>query len=88
MSTPDPELDRVRRAFDGVYRRISTVTTDADFEDELSNLLCQLYRLGGAGQEAVGPEVRSEAGQAEVLQAVTGLQRSPIRSGHDVGADL
>jgi hypothetical protein len=46
MSVPDPNLDRIRRAFDAAFRRMCAATTQADLEDELSNLLHQLYRLG------------------------------------------
>jgi hypothetical protein len=44
--TADPRLDRVRRAFDAAFLRMCTAHTVADLEDELSNLLHQLYRLG------------------------------------------
>jgi hypothetical protein len=46
MPTADPRLDRVRRAFDAAFRRMCAAPTVADLEDELSNLLHQLYRLG------------------------------------------
>ena len=57
MTTPDPppgaptpapdlQLDRVRRAFDAAFRRMCAAPTVADLEDELSNVLHQLYRLG------------------------------------------
>jgi hypothetical protein len=44
--TADPRLDRVRRAFDAAFLRMCAAATVADLEDELSNLLQQLYRLG------------------------------------------
>jgi hypothetical protein len=44
--TSDQELERVRRAFDGALRRMCAAPTVADLEDELSNMLHQLYRLG------------------------------------------
>jgi hypothetical protein len=46
MSTPDPELDRVRRAFDAAFQRMRAASTVGDHEDELSNLLQHLYKLG------------------------------------------
>jgi hypothetical protein len=44
--TADPQLDRVRRAFDAAFLRMCAAPTVADLEDELSNLLHQLHRLG------------------------------------------
>jgi hypothetical protein len=46
MSTPDPELDRIRRAFDAAFQRMRVASTVGDHEDELSNLLQHLYKLG------------------------------------------
>jgi hypothetical protein len=46
MPTPDPELDRVRRAFDAAFQRMRAASTVGDHEDELSNLLQHLYKLG------------------------------------------
>jgi hypothetical protein len=45
FGAPTPEA-RVRRAFDSAVRRMSVATTVADLEDELSNMLHHLYRLG------------------------------------------
>jgi hypothetical protein len=45
MTTSDPELDRVRRAFDRTFARMSAATTDDDVEDELTCALHHLYRL-------------------------------------------
>ncbi len=47
MSIPDPDLQltAVRRAFDAAFGRMATDSYPGQFEDELSNLLCQLYRL-------------------------------------------
>jgi hypothetical protein len=50
MSTPDPQLERVRRAFDSAFRRMCAASTEDDIEDELSNLLCHLYRLNELGK--------------------------------------
>lgn len=56
MSTPDPQLDRVRRAFDSAFRRMCAASTEADVEDELSNLLCHLYRLNELGKNRLGKD--------------------------------
>jgi hypothetical protein len=53
--TADPRLDRVRRAFDAAFLRMCTAHTVADLEDELSNLLHQLYRLGELCRWRLGP---------------------------------
>src|SRR5919108_4850200 len=50
----DPRLDRVRRAFDAAFLRMCAAPTVADLEDELSNLLHQLYRLGELGRWRLG----------------------------------
>jgi hypothetical protein len=42
----DPELDSRRRAFDAVVRRMRTDATQAHLDDDLGNLLHQLYKLG------------------------------------------
>lgn len=42
----DPKLERVRRAFDAAAQRLRVATTQAEVEDELSNMLHHLYRLG------------------------------------------
>jgi len=42
----DPKLTRVRRAFDAAAQRLQAATTQAEVEDELSNMLHHLYRLG------------------------------------------
>jgi hypothetical protein len=56
MSTPDPQLDRVRRAFDSAFRRMCAASTEADVEDELSNLLCHLYRLNELGKNRLSKD--------------------------------
>ena len=45
MPTPDPQLTRVIRAFDAAFLRMCQATTVEQLEDELSNMLHQLYRL-------------------------------------------
>jgi hypothetical protein len=44
--TVDSKLERVRRAFDAAADRLRAATTQAEVEDELSNMLHHLYRLG------------------------------------------
>jgi hypothetical protein len=46
MTTPDPELDSRRRAFDAVLQRMRADATQAHLNDDLGNLLQQLYKLG------------------------------------------
>lgn len=46
LSHPDPELDRIRLAFDAAFQRMCEAATEADLTSELSNVLNQLYRLG------------------------------------------
>jgi hypothetical protein len=46
MAVADPELDRIRRAFDAAFQRMRVASTVGDHEDELSNLLQHLYKLG------------------------------------------
>lgn len=65
MSAPDPQLDRVRRAFNAAFQRMGIATTDADFEDELSNVLCQLYRLGELGKKRSIEKLGEKLGKAE-----------------------
>jgi len=57
MSTPDPELDRIGRAFDRAFRRICEATTPADAEDEFSNTLGHLYRLNELGKNRLGKDM-------------------------------
>jgi hypothetical protein len=45
---------RVRRAFEAAWGRMVGATTVEDAEDELSNLLCQLYRLGELAKRTIG----------------------------------
>ena len=42
----DPELESRRRAFDAVFQRMRTDMVQAHLDDELGNLLHQLYKLG------------------------------------------
>jgi hypothetical protein len=60
--TPDlhekRDRDRVRRAFDAAFRRMCAATTVADLEDELSNMLHHLYRLGELCRWRLGPPGR------------------------------
>jgi hypothetical protein len=53
--TPDRRRDRVRRAFDAAFLRMSDACIVADLEDELSNLLHHLYRLGELCRWQLGP---------------------------------
>ena len=46
MSTPDPEFDRIVKAFNDSFQRMCAAPTEADLESELSNVLNHLYRLG------------------------------------------
>jgi hypothetical protein len=50
MPTPDPQLDRVRHAFDGTFLRICEATTPADAEEAFSSALDWLYRLNELGK--------------------------------------
>jgi hypothetical protein len=54
MPAPDPQLDRVRRAFDGAFRRICEATTPADAEEAFSSALDWLYRLNELGKQRLG----------------------------------
>jgi hypothetical protein len=53
--TNDQEMVRVRRAFDGAFQRMCAAPAVADLEDELSNMLHQLYRLGELCRWWLGP---------------------------------
>jgi hypothetical protein len=55
--TPDlhEKRDRVRRAFDAAFQRMCAATTVDDVEDELSNLVHHLYRLGELCRWRFGP---------------------------------
>ena len=53
--TTDQELERVRRAFGSAFGRMCAASTVADLEDELSNMLHQLYRLGELCRWRLGP---------------------------------
>lgn len=46
LSHPDPQLDRIKHAFDGAFRRMCQAPSVAELEEELSNMLGHLYRLG------------------------------------------
>src|SRR5215216_1118795 len=56
MSTPDPQLDGIRRAFDTAFRRIISAPTPGDAEDEFSNTLGHLYRLNELGKNRHGKD--------------------------------
>ena len=56
MSTPDPQLDRVRRAFNSAFQRMCAASTIGDLEDELSNMLHHIYRLGELGKARLGEQ--------------------------------
>jgi hypothetical protein len=43
---PSRRAARIVRAFNAAFRRLCEAKSVEDAEDELSNLLCQLYRLG------------------------------------------
>ena len=53
--TTDQELERVRRAFGSAFRRMCAASTVADLENELSNMLHQLHRLGELSRWRLGP---------------------------------
>jgi hypothetical protein len=55
--TPDlhEKRDRVRRAFEAAFQRMCAATTVDVLEDELSNLLHHLYRLGELCRWRLGP---------------------------------
>lgn len=53
---PDLQLDRVRRPFDAAFQRMCAATTQDQLEDELSNLLHQLYRLSELCRKRLGRE--------------------------------
>ena len=55
MSTLGPQLERIRRAFDAAFLRMSVAKTPGDLEDELSNMLHHLYRLGELCRWRLGP---------------------------------
>jgi hypothetical protein len=57
MAVADPQLDRVRRAFDGAFGRICTATTSADAEDAFSSALDWLYRLNELGKRRLRDHV-------------------------------
>jgi hypothetical protein len=44
--SPDPELTSVRRAFDAALQRMCEATDVDTLQDELSNMLHHMYRLG------------------------------------------
>jgi hypothetical protein len=45
---------RIRRAFDAAFRRMCAASNVEDGEDELSNLLCQMYRLHELVEKTLG----------------------------------
>ena len=53
--TTDQELERVRRAFGSAFRRMCAASMVADLENELSNMLHQLHRLGELSRWRLGP---------------------------------
>lgn len=46
LSRPDPQLEQIRHAFGGAFRRMRAAETETELVSELSNQLHQLYRLG------------------------------------------
>jgi hypothetical protein len=54
MPTPNPEFDRIEKAFNDAFRRMCAAPTEADLESELSNLLNHLYRLGELCKRRLG----------------------------------
>ena len=72
MSTPDPQLDRVRRAFDSAFRRMVAASTEADVEDELSNLLCHLYRLNELGKGRLVKKFGEKLGKQKFYASLLG----------------
>ncbi len=45
-ASPDPELTAVRRAFNAAFQRMREANDTGELQDELSNMLHHMYRLG------------------------------------------
>jgi hypothetical protein len=60
MSAPtppaDPDLDRRRQAFDAAFQRMQANAPQAYVDDDLGNLLHQLYKLGEPCQLRLGKQ--------------------------------
>jgi hypothetical protein len=69
---PDPQLDRVCRAFDSALRRMCAASTEADVEGELSNLLCHLYRLNELGKGRLIKEFGEKLGKQKFHTSLLG----------------
>jgi hypothetical protein len=55
MSLADlQQVERIRRPFNAAFYRLCSATTEAEQEDEVSNLLCHLYRLGELAKRRLG----------------------------------
>jgi hypothetical protein len=65
-SIPLADLEnRVRRAFDAAFRRMCAATMVGDLEDELSNMLHHLYRLGELCRWRLGQMPGKQLGKKE-----------------------
>jgi hypothetical protein len=53
---PARRAARIVRAFNAAFRRLCEARSVEDAEDELSNLLCQLYRLGELVRATMGTD--------------------------------
>ena len=72
VSSPDPQLDGVRRAFDAASDRLYRAKTMQEAEDELSNVLHQLYRLGELCRWRLGQPPGTKLGEKEFHKILTG----------------
>jgi hypothetical protein len=72
MSTPDPQLDSIRRAFDAATDRLYRAKTMQEAEDEVSNVLNQLYRLGELCRWRLGQPPGTQLLNKEFHKLLTG----------------
>jgi len=85
MSTPDPQLDSIRWAFDAASDRLYRAKTMQEAEDELSNVLHQLYRLGELCRWRLGQPPGTNTLRQGVPQDPDQLRRAADGPGRDVG---
>src|SRR5215218_189828 len=71
MSTPDPQLDSIRRTFDAATDRLYRAKTMQEAEDELSNVLHQLYRLGELCRWRLSQPPGTKLGEKEFHKILT-----------------
>jgi hypothetical protein len=71
MSTPDPQLDSIRRTFDAATDRLYRAKTMQEAQDELSNVLHQLYRLGELCRWRLGQPPGTKLGEKEFHKLLT-----------------